>query len=315
MTQLYRMCDLPTAESKAAIPVTRDDAARWNTPELGFGIFATVNTFDGPRRKEHLRRINAWAVDMDEGTKQQMHAKLLKSPLVPSIIVETKRGYQAYWCAQDGKAEHWNALVLERLVPFFGSDANARDLCRILRVPGFLHLKDPADPFKIRTVWKHQVAYTERQIADAFTWVPNKAEHQRHLSEAQRSAEREAREKARQAAIAAGQIPTESLWDAIWNLDCEEGLLRLSGHWAVGGETYTFRRTSRGNLNLFVDGKSSSVFVDENKRIGSLDGGGPTLVQWLRWFKHPWKTVIEVLKEIHPQLAEIDEAAKKAKRA
>lgn len=315
MSQLYRMCDLPTAESKAAIPVTVDEARRWNTPEHGFGIFVTVNSFNGPRRKENLTRINAWAVDMDEGTKQQMHDRLLKSPLVPSIIVETKRGYQAYWAARDGKAEHWNALVLERLVPFFGSDANARDLCRILRVPGFLHLKDPADPFKIRKVWEHQVVYTERQIAEAFTWVANKAEHQRHLSEAQRALEREAREKARQAAIASGNIPTETLWDAIWNLDCEEGLARLSGHWAVGGEKYTFRPTGRGNLNVYVDGKSSSCFIDANKRIGSLDGGGPTLVQWLLWFKHPYRTVIEVLKEIFPQLVEIDEAAKKARRS
>lgn len=314
MTHLYRMSDQPDA-NKAAIRTTHDEAHRWNTPELGFGIFATVNSFDGPRRKENLTSINAWAVDMDEGTKRQMHDKLLASPLVPSVIVETKRGYQAYWAAVDGKAEHWNAIVLERLVPHFGSDANARDLCRILRVPGFLHLKDPADPFKVRCVWKHMVRYSERQIAEAFPWVANKAEHQRHLDEAQRAAEREAKERARQAAIAMGQIPTETLWDAIWNLDCEEGLSRLSGNWAVNGEKYTFRRTTRGNLNLFVDGKSSSCFIDANKRIGSLDGGGPTLVQWLRWFKHDWKVVVAVLKEIFPQLVDIDDAAKKAKRS
>jgi hypothetical protein len=314
MTQMYRMSDRPDV-SKAAIACTPEEARHWNTPELGYGVFATVNSFNGPRRKEHLTRINAWAIDMDEGTKQQMHDKLINSPLVPSIVVETKRGYQAYWAAADGKAEHWNAIVLERLVPHFGSDANARDLCRILRVPGFLHLKDPADPFKVRRVHMLAVRYTERQVADAFTWVANRTEHQRHLSEAQRAAEREAKEHARRAAIASGQAPTESLWDAIWNLDCEEGLLRLSGHWSVSGEQYTFARTGRGRLNLFVDGKSSSCFIDENKRIGSLDGGGPTLVQWLRWFKHDYRVVISVLREIFPQLVEVDDAAKKAKRS
>jgi hypothetical protein len=313
MTQMYRMSDRPDA-SKAAIECTPAEARYWNTPELGYGVFATVNSFAGPRRKECLTKINAWAVDMDEGTKEQMQAKLLRSPLVPSIVVETKRGFQAYWAAQDGVANHWNAIVLERLVPHFGSDANARDLCRILRVPGYLHLKDPADPFRVRLAWKHRVVYTERQIGEAFKWVANRAEHQRHLSEAQRAAEREAKEAARKSALANGQIPTESLWDAIWNLDCEEGLLRLSGHWAVSGETYKFTPTGRGKLNLYVDGKSSSCFVDENKRIGSLDGGGPTLVQWLRWFKHDWKTVVAVLKEIFPQLVEVDEAAKKAGR-
>jgi hypothetical protein len=303
MTQLYRMCDLPTAESRAAIACTPDEARRFNTPELGYGVFATVNSFNGPRRKENLTRINAWAIDIDEGTKQQMHERLTKSPLIPSIIVETKRGYQAYWAAVDAKPEHWDFIVLEHLVPFFGSDANARDLCRILRVPGFWHLKDPSDPFKIRRVWQHKVLYTERQVISfgEMPWVPSKARHKEHLEEARKSS------------------PTfsasDSLWDAIWNLDCEEGLGRLSGHWAVGSETYKFARTSRGNKNLYVNGKGSSCWVDQSKRIGSLDGGGPTLVQWLRWFKHDWKTVIAVIKEIFPHLVEVDEAAKKARRS
>jgi hypothetical protein len=309
------MSDRPDAESRAAIPVSRDEAKRWNTPDQGFGIFLTVNQFDGPRRKENLRRVIAWAVDMDEGSKEEQQARLLRSPLVPSMIVETKRGYQAWWIAKNGKPEHWNAIVLERLVPFFGSDRNARDLCRILRVPGFLHLKDPADPFLVKQVWRHDVGYTESQIGQAFAWVPNRAEHQRQLDDAKKSEERRAHELARQAAIAIGQVPTETLWEAIWNLDCEEGLRRLSGHWAVSGEAYTFKGAPRGHLNIYVDGKSSSCFVDANKHIGSLDGGGPTLVQWLRWFKHDWKTTISVLKEIFPQLVEVDEAAKKGRRS
>lgn len=303
MTQLYRMSDRADA-SKAAIACTVDEARRWNTPELGFGVFATVNTFTGARRKENLTRINAWAIDMDEGTKQQMHDKLIAFVAVPSIIVETKRGYQAYWCTRDAKAEHWDQIVLERLVPHFGSDANARDLCRILRVPGFLHLKDPSDPFKIRKVWEHKVFYTEQQfwglLREELPWKPSKSKHTAQLAEARASSPT--------------FTATDSLWDAIWNLNCEDGLSRLSGHWAVNGEQYTFRRTTRGNLNLFVDGKSTSCFVDESKRIGSLDGGGPTLVQWLRWFKHDWKAVIQVLKEIYPHLVEVDEAARKAGR-
>lgn len=312
MSGWYRMSDLPDAESRAAIPVERGEAARWNTPALGFGIFLTVNSFNGLRRKECLAKINAWAVDMDDGTKAEQHAKLLRSPLVPSLIVETKRGYQAWWAAKEGaKAEHWNAIVLERLVPFFGSDKNARDLCRILRVPGFLHLKDPADPFKVRIAWKHDVSYSERQIGEAFEWVPDPKVQRAAHDEQRRAAEREIRDAT---SVAAGVPPSESLWDAVYTLDCEEALSRLSGHWAVSGERYTFRPTSRGRLNIFVDGKSSPCFIDENKRIGSPSGGGPTIAQWLRWFKHDWRTVIAVLKEVFPRLAEIDAAAKAQRR-
>lgn len=314
MNQLYRMLDAPDA-NKAAIPVSREEARRWNTPELGYGIFFTVNEFDGARRKENLKRISAWAIDMDAGTKREQQLRLQSSPLVPSMIVETKRGYQAYWVARDAKAEHWNAIVLERLVPFFGADKNARDICRILRVPGFDHLKDPKDPFRVRIAFQHEVAYTERQLAQAFKWVPDKAAQKSAHDEARRAAEAEIRESARANAIAAGLAPTESLWDAIYALDCEEGLRRLSGHPIVGGEQYTFRRTGRGNLNIFVDGKGSPCFIDENKRIGSPSGGGPTLIQWIRWFGRSYRDAIDALKWAFPQLVEIDEAARKQRRA
>lgn len=312
MTVLYRMHDAPDA-NKAAVEVSRDDAKRWN--EQGYGIFITVNTFNGARRKENLSRINAWAIDIDDGTKEAQHKRLLSSPLVPSLIVETKRGYQAYWIARGANAENWNAIVLERLVPFFGADANARDLCRILRMPGYFHMKDPADPFLIRVAWKHEVSYTERQIGQAFRWVPNPKAQKAAHDDARQAAEAEIREQARHNAIAAGLPPSESLWDAIYALDCEEGLRRLSGHSAVNGEQYTFRRTGRGNLNIFVDGKGSPCFIDGNKRIGSPSGGGPTLVQWLRWFGHSYRDAIAVLKDVYPQLAEIDRVARETRRA
>jgi len=314
MHQWYRMSDRPDAESKAAIPISREEASRWNTPEIGLGIFMAVNSFDGPRRKECLTKINAWAIDMDDGTKAEQYAKLASSPLVPSLIVETKRGYQAWWNAKDSKPEHWNAIVLERLVPFFGSDKNARDLCRILRVPGYLHLKDPNDPFLVRVAWKHSVSYTERQIGDAFEWVPDPKTQRVAHDEQRRAAEVELRAHNRSSVT-----PSESLWDAVYALDCEEGLARLSGHWAVGGERYKFVRASNGNLNIYIDNgsgwKSSSCFVDRSKRIGSMTGGGPTIVKWLRWFKHDWKTVIAVLREVFPRLAEIDDAARAQRRS
>lgn len=316
--QLYRMHDSPTAPNRAAIPVAdAAEARRWNTPEQGYGIFMTVNSFaSGVRRKDSLRRINAWAIDMDEGDKASMRARLLSSPLVPSWIIETKRGYQAWWHASDGAvADHWNALVLERLVPWYGADKNARDLCRILRVPTYLHLKDSSSPFRVELVWEKDVVYTERQLALSYPWVPDKASQRSTHDEGRRQAAADIRERAKTDAIAAGLTPTESLWDAIYALDCEEGLARLSGHAAVGGEKYTFRRTARGRLNVFVDGKGTPCFIDENKRIGSPSGGGPTLVQWLRWFRHDWPTVINTIKELFPRLAEIDDAARKARRA
>lgn len=226
---------------------------------------------------------------MDAGTKEEQRLRLHKSPLEPSLIVETKRGYQAYWNAKDAKPEHWNAIVLERLVPFFGSDANARDLARILREPGFLHLKDPADPFMVRTVHECKASYTEQQLATHFKPVPKLEPKQVH-----EQAKREAKFN-----------DSDDFWDQVYNLDCEEALSRLSGHPAVGGEQYTFRRMANGNKNIYVDGKGTSCWVDKCGHIGSLSGGGPTIAQWLRWFKHDYAEAAKIIKQLFPRLGRL----------
>lgn len=284
----YRMHDV---DNRGAVRIEGDGGARraqaleWN--RKGFGIFWTLNQFNGPRQIANLTQIHAWAVDIDAGTKEDMRAKLRGSPLVPSFVVETRRGYQAYWNAKDAKPEHWNALVLERLVPYFGADKNARDLARILRVPGYLHQKDPTAPFLVRAVHALEVAYTERQLAESFPVYVDPA----RSVETRQHVKREVRFSG-----------SDGFWDAVYNLDCEEGLSRLSGHPAVRGEHYTFRRVRNGHLNIIVDGKGTSCFIDRHGRIGSLDNGGPTLAQWLKWYGCTYAEAAKIIKQLFPQL-------------
>ena len=281
MTGWFRMHD---AEPDGMIAMPPREAQRWN--EQGFGIFATVQRFRGARRLANLERIRAWAIDIDDGTKDEQAKRLLASPLIPSSIVETKSGYHAYWYAKDGKREHYRAL-LDRLVAFFGADKNARDLARVLRVPGFLHQKDPAEPFLVQHVHGPyaQLCYAERQMFDAFPPVEDEAREQHQV------ARREVRESS-----------GEDFWERVYNLDCLDGLERLSGHHAVGGEHFTFRRVSSGNHNILVDGKGTSCWIDESGRIGSSDKGGPTLYQWLRWYGNSPADCARILKETYPHL-------------
>lgn len=283
----YRMHD---AEPNGVVPVAKEDARNWNAK--GFGIFKTVNEFKtAERRIANLQRICAWAVDMDAGSKKEQLEKIRKSPLVPSSVVETKRGFQCYWRAKNAKPEHWNAIVLERLVPYFGADKNARDMARILRVPGFYHLKNPAEPFLVREVWSWDVAYHEEELARAFKRAGKPPEPP------ERTAERA------HAAIAREQrVHGDDFWDRVWSMDCERGLERLSGHAAVRGELYTFKPVSNGNKNILVNGKGTSCWIDKAGRIGSLDKGGPTMATWLRWFGHSWSEVVRVLKAEFPEL-------------
>lgn len=265
-------------------PCTLDQSKQYN--QQGFGIFWTVNEFNGPRQIQNLKHINAWAVDIDTGTKDEQLEKIKSAPLRPTMIIEVKRGYHVYYRAIDANPHHWNAIMLDRLVPYFGADKNARDLARILRVPGYFHMKDPNDPYLVKKIYEFPVAYTEQQMARRFP------ESQQIL--AQKEIHRVAKKYA----------PNESddLWKRIWELDCQDVLTRMSGCDEVNGEVYSFRRTSKNNYNIYVNGKSTSCWIDQSGRIGSLDNGGPTVLQWLRWYGHDWKKTIHTVKKYCPEV-------------
>ena len=65
------------------------------------------------------------------------------------MVVETSPGnFHFYWLV----ADHWPAdglgkvdfaAVLECMVADYGSDKAAKDISRVLRVPGFMHRKNP----------------------------------------------------------------------------------------------------------------------------------------------------------------------------
>ncbi len=266
---------------RGAIRINRKNAQEWN--EKGYGIFHTVQEFFGPRRIENLTHINAWAVDLDKGTKEEMLARISKG-LPPTMLVETKNGYHVYFSAKDATSENWKLIVENRLVPFYEADKKAKDLARLLRVPGFYHMKDPANPFMVKVVSSRTVEYTEREMfqfyKDLTTPKKQKLLHNRTKKD----------------------FPMDgSFWDQVWGLDCFEALTALSGSDHVGGETYDFKQNTSGTLNIIVNGKSSSSWIDTEGHIGSMDDGGPTIAQWLNWFHKDYSKVVQIIKEVFPQ--------------
>ena len=265
--------------------VKPSEAHGWN--ERGYGIFATINLFDGPRRIEHCIRIRSWSIDTDDGTKTEQRRRIEAAPLIPSSIVETKRGYHCHWYAEDGRKEFYRPLV-SRMVAFFGADRNARDVARVLRVPGYMHMKNPNDPFLVKRVYGPYKLrrYTERQMFRAFPPIMD-APRKKH--------------RAQRRSYVSPQ--GDSFWDRVYNLDQMEGLRRLSGTTYVNGENYEFRPVAGGSRhNIWVDDKSTSCWIDRQGRIGSHDHGGPTIVQWLAWFGRPKRECVEIVKELFPEI-------------
>jgi putative DNA primase/helicase len=91
-------------------------------------------------------------------------------------VVETSPGHHhrywlTSWPADDqGGADH--AAVMERMIQSYGSDKGAKDICRVLRVPGFLHRK--AEPHMVRIVTAPGHRYSRDEILTAFPPLPRK---------------------------------------------------------------------------------------------------------------------------------------------
>lgn len=283
----YRLHDWD--QSQKGMILCGDDPAKlheWN--RQGFGIFETVQEFNGARRIENLRRIRAWSVDMDRGTKKQQEQRLRKTPLKPSLVVETKNGHHAYWFAKPGASTDAFKTIVLRLIEFFDADPNAKDLARVMRVPGFLHQKDPADPFLVRRAsGPFPYCYSDREMLVCF---PRSSE------------EGPKGTRTTSVRIPSSGVEGDSFWERAFDLHAVEALSRLSGHPAVNGEVFGFEAQRNGNINIFVNGESTSCFVDEHGKIGSSDKGGPGVAQWLTWYGHSYRDVRRILLDVFPDL-------------
>jgi hypothetical protein len=278
--------DLYIKHDSAPIPgmqkATPEQALRMN--EKGYGVFWTVNEFDGDRTADRLVRINSWYVEIDDMPKSEQIGLITQSPLTPSLVIESKNGFHIYWNAKDAKLQNYRS-VLKKLRSYFLADERAQDIARVLRAPGYNHMKDPTDPFKCEVVWQYESQYNEALINYLFPDVDEETQHGKPT-------------QAQQAMAVQG----DDFWTRVYSLDCEFALHRLSGQKYVNGEVYTFAPTSRGFLNVLVDGKPSSVFIDDKKRIGSSSKGGPSIFQWLKWFGHSNREVYAIIKEVFPEV-------------
>ncbi|MCA9668097.1 MAG: hypothetical protein KC503_21005 [Myxococcales bacterium] len=138
----------------------------------GCGVFVTVNRTDGAGRKaENVERVRALFVDIDQAELPEDH------PLPPSIVVQSGRGYHAYWLAVDVPLERFTELQ-KRLIHHYrdaGADPMPHDLPRVMRLPGFAHQKDPANPRVVELVEaQSERQYTLAQFDAALPKLPKK---------------------------------------------------------------------------------------------------------------------------------------------
>jgi hypothetical protein len=132
----------------------------------GAGVYVTVNETDGCGRKLHnIKRIRTVWQEADSGYNGPF-------PLQPSMTVESSPAhYHRYWLVADewltdkqGCADF--AGVMQRIVRDYGSDPGAKDISRVLRIPGFLHRK--AKPLVVKLIDSNGAQYSKESILKAF---------------------------------------------------------------------------------------------------------------------------------------------------
>ena len=148
----------------------------------GAAIYVAVNEFTGQRKIENLHRVRGVHADLDHATEEQLQN--LRAVLTPTIVVQSSVGAKQhwYWLLSGGeKLDSDQTGALNRGLVRFGADKAAVDVTRLLRLPGFRHMKlftqtdanekYATDPgfFPLVKVIEHSARYTVGEILSAFS--------------------------------------------------------------------------------------------------------------------------------------------------
>lgn len=139
-----------------------------------YGVFFAVNQTDGQGRSSaHITGVRSYFVDIDgipnprEKITAAKRLQLLETP--PSAIVMSVNGLHAYWYAKPGESldRHEYAATNKHLIHRFAGDPAAKDIARVLRIPGFKHNK--GNPEGVQTLFEvPNRRYSAAEIRAAF---------------------------------------------------------------------------------------------------------------------------------------------------
>lgn len=131
----------------------------------GAGVFWVPNRTDGRGQLDsNIIGVRALFVDLDGAPLQPV----VDSPAVPHIIVETSPNkFHCYWLIEEGLAVGDFKKYQVALANKFNGDISVHNPSRVLRLPGFYHVKDLNKPFMVRvTQYNDNLLYDPTDLAD-----------------------------------------------------------------------------------------------------------------------------------------------------
>jgi len=129
----------------------------------GAGVFITVNETDlRGRTALNIKRIRSYIAESDG-------EMLIRPDLDPTFCVTSKRGKHYYWVLRNfTERKEIFTPIQESINEILGTDPTIKDLPRVLRLAGFLHQKNPRDPFLVEVEECSSEYYTQEEIERYF---------------------------------------------------------------------------------------------------------------------------------------------------
>lgn len=125
------------------------------------GIFFVVNF--GGQDDASITRVNAQFVECDDLSFEDQEKQINAFPLIPSLIIRTRKSYHVYWFVKNGDVKRFRTIQ-KALVQHFHGDPACVNESRVLRLPGFNHCKE--DPVMVECMWFHpEYRYTQDELA------------------------------------------------------------------------------------------------------------------------------------------------------
>ena len=127
--------------------------------KMGAGIFVCPQVTDLEGRKtSNIKFLRAFFIDKDNGVPEVFHQ-------TPNLEVKTPQGGHYYWLLKDQEDPSVFKDVSIGLIKHYDSDPVVKDIARVMRLPGFFHLKNHKKPTLIRFKFNSVGRYDLEDIA------------------------------------------------------------------------------------------------------------------------------------------------------
>lgn len=289
--QTFNDQDKEDKSQSRILPMTMENLEKcvklqWMLP---YGIFFSVNPMESwKRNRESVKKIQTWICDIDTGTKEEQLELINKAPLKPSLVVESNHWFHLYYLADkdltEEEFEKWNLGLKE----YYNWDIKVcKDTARVLRIPWYYHMKWDKYMVNYRQDLSSKERYSVEQITKAYPYEEEKPKYEVKSFRTHYKA--------------------NDIFDRLYNLDQMDLLSEFSWSSWVRWDTFDFKRNSNWEYQIWVNGVSTSSWIDAEHKIWSLDKWWPTIVQWVEWYYKGWVDKHELLEEIKARHPEIED--------